>query len=80
MLTYIAVLLCALFLGDIVAHSLPEKVVAMVSMLLGASLFGYFMGAMSTLVAALNSSHARMAQKKQAVDDFLKYRKVSECC
>ncbi len=35
--------------GDVVAYSVREKVVATVSMLLGASFFAYFMGAMSTV-------------------------------
>lgn len=62
--------------GDIVAVTVPEKVVAGCIMLLGASVFGYFMGSMATLVAALNSSAARMARKRAAVDDFLRHRKI----
>jgi voltage-gated potassium channel Kch len=45
--------------GDIVAISIPEKVVAMVAEVIGASVFAYFMSAMATLVAALNVSRTR---------------------
>jgi hypothetical protein len=45
--------------GDISAISIPEKVVAMFAMLIGASIFAYFMGAMSTLITALNAANAR---------------------
>ena len=45
--------------GDVVAHSVREKVVALITMLIGASVFGYFMGAMSLMVSAAGSNRAR---------------------
>lgn len=41
------------------ALTLKEKGVAMVAMMLGATMFGYFMGAMASLISALNSGSAR---------------------
>ncbi len=52
------------------------QIVAIFIMLIGASMFGYFMGAMSTLVSALNSRHAKITQKRQAVDEFVRHRRV----
>ncbi|WIA23100.1 hypothetical protein OEZ86_010005 [Tetradesmus obliquus] len=62
--------------GDVVGHSVLEKIVAMIAMLTGATVFGYFMGSMTVMVSALNASSARMATKRQAVDDFLRHRRV----
>jgi hypothetical protein len=45
--------------GDIVALTVREKVVALITMLMGASIFGYFMGAISVMVSASSSSRAR---------------------
>jgi len=42
-----------------VARSLREKIVALITMLIGASVFGYFMGAMSVMVSATSSNRAR---------------------
>jgi hypothetical protein len=53
--------------GDVVAINQLEMFVSMLSMLIGASVFAYFMGAMSTLLTALNTVNARMAMKRCAV-------------
>jgi hypothetical protein len=45
--------------GDIVAVTLREKVVALITMLIGASVFGYFMGSMSVMVQSANGTRAR---------------------
>lgn len=41
------------------ATTFREKIVALAAMLIGASVFGYFMGAMSLMVSATSSNRAR---------------------
>lgn len=45
--------------GDVIPGTNKEKIVAMFCMVIGITVFAYFMGAMSTLLAALNSVQAR---------------------
>jgi hypothetical protein len=45
--------------GDVVPKSAVERYVAIVGMVLGASVFAYMMGAMSNVVANMNSNNAR---------------------
>lgn len=45
--------------GDVIPGTTREKIVAMFCMVVGITVFAYFMGAMSTLLAALNSVQAR---------------------
>jgi hypothetical protein len=51
--------------GDLVPISIPEKVIAMVGMFVGAMVMTYFMGAMTTAISTLSAGHARMARKRQ---------------
>eukprot|EP00775_Hariotina_reticulata_P011835 gene11835-11979_t len=68
--------MCTVGYGDVYGTTIREKIVAMMSMLLGASTFGYFMGTVSIMVSAMNRTHARQVSKHQAVEDFLRHRKV----
>jgi hypothetical protein len=45
--------------GDIHGISIPEKIVCIFSMLLGASVFAYMMGAMASVVSAMNTTQNR---------------------
>lgn len=49
----------SMFSGDIVAFSVREKIMALITMLIGAAVFGYFMGAMSVMVSAASSNNTR---------------------
>lgn len=62
--------------GDITAVTLREKVVATITMLIGATIFGYMLSSISVMVSAASSTRARMAAKRRGVDDFLTHRKV----
>ncbi|KAG1678597.1 hypothetical protein FOA52_012604 [Chlamydomonas sp. UWO 241] len=62
--------------GDITPVSVSEKVIAIFIIIAGASLFAYFMGSMTSLIACSDSHSARLARKKAAVDDFLRDRKM----
>lgn len=62
--------------GDIVAVTNAEKVVAVACMLLGVTVFAYIMGAVTSLIGALNSTSARIAAKRQRVDEFLRARMI----
>ncbi|GMH41134.1 hypothetical protein BSKO_09044 [Bryopsis sp. KO-2023] len=64
--------------GDVVAVTINEKFTAIVCMIVGVTVFAYLMGAVTSLLGALNSSQARIAAKKQRVDDFLRARKVPQ--
>ena len=60
--------------GDIVPVSLGEKAVAMLVILLGVSLFAYFIGSMSRVIATVDSRQATISKKRAAVDEFLTLR------
>eukprot|EP00873_Tetraselmis_striata_P000645 jgi/Tetstr1/420909/TSEL_011972.t1 len=62
--------------GDITAVSPIEKVMSCLQMLMGVAMFSYFMSSMAALGAMLNSRTARLAAKRQAVDDFLSQHKL----
>ncbi|GAX74590.1 hypothetical protein CEUSTIGMA_g2038.t1 [Chlamydomonas eustigma] len=62
--------------GDIVPVNVSEKITTIVIILAGATLFAYFMGSMASMIAAEESSAAKMARKRAAVDEFLKQRDV----
>ena len=64
--------------GDVVAITIKEKLTAMVCMIVGVTVFAYLMGAVTSILGALNSSQARIAAKKQKIDEFLRGRKVCE--
>lgn len=62
--------------GDVVAISVGEKFAAILCMIVGVTIFAYLMGAVTSLLGALNSSQSRAAAKKRRVDEFLAARKV----
>ena len=45
-------------------------------MIIGASLFGYIIGNMSSMVASLNQASAVYIRKMDAIEAYLRYRKV----
>ncbi|GAX74589.1 hypothetical protein CEUSTIGMA_g2037.t1 [Chlamydomonas eustigma] len=64
--------------GDIVPLGIYEKVVAMVVILAGATMFAFLMGTISNIVATSDGPAARMIRKRAVVDDFLKQRNVPQ--
>ena len=64
--------------GDIVAFSTLERVYAVVVSFLGATLFGYIIGHMSSLVSALNRSSSAFNEKMDEIDAYLRHRSVPQ--
>ena len=64
--------------GDIVAFSSLEKVYAVLVSFLGATLFGYIIGHMSSLVAALNRSSSAFNEKMDEINSYLRHRGVPQ--
>ncbi|GMH45876.1 hypothetical protein BSKO_13839 [Bryopsis sp. KO-2023] len=62
--------------GDVVAITVAEKIMAIICMIIGVTVFAYLMGAVTSILGALNSSQSRITAKKQRIDEFLKNRKV----
>jgi hypothetical protein len=46
--------------GDVLPSNSPEKLLAMVGMALGVTVFTYFMGAMTSVLDTLNASDAQV--------------------
>ena len=60
--------------GDIVPISVEEKIASMVVILIGASMFAYFLGSMSALIATKDSRQANISKKLAGVDEFVSQR------
>jgi hypothetical protein len=53
-----------------------ERIVCIVLVIIGATVYAYFMGNINVIVAALNASGTRKAKQLEAVDTFLKNHHV----
>ncbi|GMH40004.1 hypothetical protein BSKO_07908 [Bryopsis sp. KO-2023] len=62
--------------GDVTPGNANEKIMSMVGMVVGVTVFAYFMGSMSAMMSSINSSNTRITRKLMAVEDFLRQRKV----
>jgi CRP-like cAMP-binding protein len=62
--------------GDIVAKTDMERLWAIVTMLVGATVFGYIVGSMSTLVEQLDTVKARYKEKMAHVNNYLRERQL----
>mmetsp|Transcript_38000 Transcript_38000/g.107336 ORF Transcript_38000/g.107336 Transcript_38000/m.107336 type:complete len:631 (-) Transcript_38000:186-2078(-) len=62
--------------GDISPQNIGEKCVAMVGMIFGVSMFAYFMGSMSSLVAAMSSADTIASKKIKQMKEFMHNRRV----
>ena len=64
--------------GDISATTDGERCWSIVTMLLGATVFGYIVGSMSTLVEQLDTVKARYAEKVELVKNYIRERRLPE--
>lgn len=62
--------------GDIVPQTSSERLVALVCMCIGASIFGYGITNMCTLLANLNSSDVNFRTHMDTLHEFFEYRNV----
>ena len=62
--------------GDIVAYSIGEKFMAMFWVLIGACMFAYLMGNITSMIARRDPAAAHVQEKKAYIDKFLEKRRV----
>jgi hypothetical protein len=62
--------------GDVIPVAIPEKVVAMVGMLIGVTVFAYIMGTVSELLSTLNAQNKRIQDRQQQLDSFIRTHKI----
>ena len=53
--------------GDVIPGNSPEKLLAMLGMALGVTVFAYFMGAMGSMLETLNTSDAKVGRAGREV-------------
>ena len=53
--------------GDVSAQNVYEKLVAMAAMMVGVTVFAYFMGNTASFIAAVNSQEAAISQRVMQV-------------
>lgn len=64
--------------GDIVAQNEYEQVVAIIVSWMGASVFGFIIGHMNSIVLNMNKASSEFHSKMDSIDAYLKYRKVPQ--
>uniref|UniRef100_A0A061QTN1 Potassium sodium hyperpolarization-activated cyclic nucleotide-gated channel protein n=1 Tax=Tetraselmis sp. GSL018 TaxID=582737 RepID=A0A061QTN1_9CHLO len=62
--------------GDVTPLTNAEKIVSMFAMVVGVTIFAYFMGSTASLITTINSSETAVTQKISQMDDFLRQRRV----
>eukprot|EP00210_Caulerpa_lentillifera_P001188 g1144.t1 len=62
--------------GDVIPGNSTEKIMSMIGMVIGVTVFAYFMGSMSSMMSSLNNTNTRITRKTIALEEFLKKRKV----
>ena len=64
--------------GDVVAQTDTERGFAIVGMMLGATVFGYVVGGVASLVAKVDASSNRKRERMDEVKAYLKEKRVSK--
>ena len=64
--------------GDITAESVAEKWYSIVIMMLGATVFGYILANIATLMGQLNAREAKVTQNICATDEFLSEKNIGK--
>lgn len=49
--------------GDVTPGNANEKIMSMVGMVVGVTVFAYFMGSMSAMMSSINSSNTKITRK-----------------
>jgi hypothetical protein len=62
--------------GDVTPIQVPEKLVAMVGMLVGVTVFAYMMSTMSILLSTFNSQGLRVSERHRQLDIFCRTHKI----
>ena len=64
--------------GDIIAQNEYEQVVAVIVSWMGASVFGFIIGHMNSIVLNMNKASSEFHSRMDSIDAYLKYRKVPQ--
>eukprot|EP00873_Tetraselmis_striata_P000727 jgi/Tetstr1/420991/TSEL_012051.t1 len=64
--------------GDVTPANNAEKLVSMIAMVLGVTIFAYFMGSSASMIAAMNSGETMVTRKLSQMDEFLRQRRVPQ--
>lgn len=62
--------------GDVTPIQIAEKVVSMLGMLAGVTVFAYIMSTISVLVSSINAQSIRIAERQRELDSFCRTHKV----
>jgi len=62
--------------GDLVPTSTLERAVAIISMVIGVTVFGYFMGNMTSMVGAMNDAQQEHDKRMETIQKFLRFRDI----
>mmetsp|Transcript_40406 Transcript_40406/g.114405 ORF Transcript_40406/g.114405 Transcript_40406/m.114405 type:complete len:993 (-) Transcript_40406:789-3767(-) len=62
--------------GDVTPANTAEKLCSMIAMILGVTIFAYFMGSTASLITAMNSTDTVVTRKLTQMDEFLRTRRV----
>ncbi|MCB1169093.1 MAG: ion transporter [Leptospiraceae bacterium] len=62
--------------GDITPHTIHQTVYAIITMIVGAGMYGYIIGNVAHLLANIDVAKAHFRQKMENVNAFLRYRHI----
>lgn len=62
--------------GDVTPVQISEKIVAMVGMLVGVTVFAYIMSTVSSLLSTFNAQNIRAQETQQQLDSFCRAHKL----
>jgi voltage-gated potassium channel len=62
--------------GDLTPSNTAERLFAIVAMVVGVTIFAYFMGSMTSIVSALNESQQQYDKRMEEVETFLTFRDI----
>jgi voltage-gated potassium channel len=68
--------LCTVGYGDVTPMNSAEKLFSMLAMVIGVTVFAYFMGTIAALITSMNSTDNLATHKVRAMDTFLRARRV----
>ena len=64
--------------GDVTPIQIPEKIVSMIGMLVGVTVFAYIMGTMSALLSTFSTHSQRIQDRQQQLDGFIRTHKIPQ--
>jgi hypothetical protein len=62
--------------GDVTPIQIPEKLVSMIGMIIGVTVFGYIMSTVSSLLTSFNAQNIRAQERQRQLDSFCRVHKI----